>query len=305
MGSNNFISLDVSVIIVSYNTKDITLACLESVYTYSKYLSFEVIVVDNASRDDSVLAIKEKYPETIIIQSDVNLGFGKANNLGSKISKGKYVFLLNSDTILLNNALKYFYDFMEGNLDVGAVGCKLLDANYHYTHSFGLFPSFKRECLYTINTIARFLGTNIDPFHEENYLVSAICDVDYITGADLFIRKSALETSEIFDSRFFMYFEETDFQFRLKERGFRRCIISDPLIIHLEGGSFDSKVPFKRFFYLEQSKLYYFSKRYSSKKYVYFRIGYFLLRLLPTLLKKYTVNEKKEYLKLLMGVSVG
>lgn len=103
--------MDVSVIIVNYNTKQITLNCLESIFEHTKGIEFEVILVDNASSDGSVEAIEEYYPMVQVIKSEVNLGFGRANNLGVQMAKGEYLFLLNSDTLLLNNAISIFLYF--------------------------------------------------------------------------------------------------------------------------------------------------------------------------------------------------
>ena len=101
----------VSIIIVNYNTKQLTLNCLKSIYEYTKDIDFEIIVVDNASSDGSVEAIRESFPIVNVIGSNENLGFGRANNLGAKYAQGKYLFLLNSDTLLIENSIKKLYDF--------------------------------------------------------------------------------------------------------------------------------------------------------------------------------------------------
>ena len=103
--------MDVSIIIVSYNTKSLIKNCINSIYKYTKDISFEIIVSDNGSIDGSVEMIKRDFPSVILIENNENLGFGAANNKGLALAKGKYILYLNSDTILLNNSVKFFYDY--------------------------------------------------------------------------------------------------------------------------------------------------------------------------------------------------
>src|SRR5690348_12526562 len=134
--------MNVSIIIVNYNTKDLLSNCIGSIYSNTKDVDFEIIIVDNASIDGSQELIKEKFPEVVLIESEVNLGFGKANNLGAEFAKGDYLFLLNSDTILQNNAVFYFLDFYKknNNLNIGCLGGMLVDENGEIIHSAEQFP---------------------------------------------------------------------------------------------------------------------------------------------------------------------
>ena len=134
--------IDVSIIIVNYNTCELTKQCIDSVFKKTSGISFEVIVVDNDSKDDSIKVLSQDS-RVNFIESGANLGFGRANNLGIKHSRGKYVFFLNSDTILLNNAVKMLFDFMDAHkeLNVGALGTILLDGNHNRTHSYGNLQS--------------------------------------------------------------------------------------------------------------------------------------------------------------------
>ena len=130
--------MDVSIIIVNYNTKDLIKTCIDSIYGQTDQIKFEIIVVDNASKDGSQQMIKNEFPNVILIESPENMGFGKANNFGAKHASGKYLLFLNSDTILLNNAVRYFFDFSEQNNanKIGALGSILLDIDNNPTHSF-------------------------------------------------------------------------------------------------------------------------------------------------------------------------
>lgn len=230
--------MEVSIIIVNYNTLDLTIACVDSIVANTVRLEYEIIVVDNDSTDGSkeVLSKDERIK---YIQSGTNLGFGRANNIGYEQSCGKYVFLLNSDTILLNNAIKEFYDKMEAaSPQIACMGCLLVDKRGKQIHSYGRFPTIKNEivrkgvplCLKSLK-----LSTGFD-YCSVNYLDEHSFIVEYITGADLFIRREVIEKHGLFDKDFFMYYEETEMQYRYKQYGYLSCIIDTPQIIHLEGG---------------------------------------------------------------------
>lgn len=240
------IKYDVSVIIVTYNTYKLTLNCIESIFCNTKDISFEIILVDNASTDGS-REYFTKDERIIYIYNDVNAGFGTANNIGYKYSSGKYIFLLNSDTILKNNAIKMFYDKMESlPKDVACCGAWLIDADGNHIHSYGLFPKW-----YDVFICDKATTQNDDCRGDKR--------VDYITGADLFVRRSVIEKYGMFDENFFMYYEETDMQERYRRQNFYSMIIDGPLIIHLEGKS--AKPSIRKGNMMLESRIYYFKKR--------------------------------------------
>ena len=133
--------MNVSVIIVNYNTKELTKNCLASIFEKTKNIDFEVIVSDNGSTDGSIEMIKSDFPQVVLIENNANLGFGKANNIAAKIAKGKYLLFLNSDTILLNNAVKEFFDraVCEKNK---ILGCILVNEIGTPVHSYERFTPF-------------------------------------------------------------------------------------------------------------------------------------------------------------------
>ncbi|WP_296012768.1 glycosyltransferase family 2 protein [uncultured Treponema sp.] len=237
--------LDVSIIIVNYNTKELTRNCLKSVFDKTNGISFEVIVSDNGSNDGSVEMIKSEFPQVVLIENNANLGFGAANNRGLKIAKGKYILYLNSDTVLLNNAVKIFFDYWENSPEkekIGALGCVLQDDKGNVIHSGGDFPTYKKEIFRLIKeNVAISVNSLLSFFHikqihkKKNRLLNAVSEsVDYVTGADLFVRNNSFAE---FDERFFLYFEETDLQFKMNKNSLKRILISDPKTIHLEGKS--------------------------------------------------------------------
>jgi GT2 family glycosyltransferase len=261
--------MDVSIIIVNYNTSKILCDCLQSIFLYTVDLEYEIIVVDNASKDDSVIMVSQLFPKVKIIVSSENIGFGRANNLGVKYAIGKYLLLLNPDTILKNNAIRVFFNYMEqhSNESIGAIGGWLLDNNGKVNVSFGYFPSFQVELYYLRD---KFLQKErVSNIKEE-------LEVDFVMGADLFIRKSVFDDLKGFDPNFFMYYEETDLQFRMKNKALKRLIIPGTNIVHLEGGSFNEKAKnFSRFMISQKSRKYYMKKYFFGFSY----LSYYLISL--------------------------
>lgn len=217
--------LDVSIIIVNYNTLKVTQDCLDSIFEKTAGIQFEVILVDNASTDGS-REVLSKDPRLTYIYNKVNGGFGYANNRGMEVAKGKYFFLLNSDTLLVNNAVKEFYDYAEAHDPKTIYGCYLQGPDGSYRGSFHYFPAF---------TIKAFLHRLI---HRQNYVPDyKNHEVECICGADMFVPRIAYEDCGGFDENIFLYGEEGEWQYRMARKGYRRFILHEPKIIHLEGKS--------------------------------------------------------------------
>lgn len=238
--------LDVSIIIVSYNTKELLKNCINSIYEHTKDLDFEIIVSDNDSKDNTVEMLKEEFPDIILIENKKNLGFGAANNRALKVASGKYVLYLNSDTILLNNAVKYFFDYWENSSDkenIGVLGCNLQDSNGNPSGSASkVFPKlsteFKNSVLvcgsYWIKFFLKLLHRPIPKTFFTIDLPKYDGDVAWVSGADLFMKNDKFAE---FDERFFLFYEEIDLEYKLFLNNKKRIIIHEPKIIHLEGGS--------------------------------------------------------------------
>lgn len=297
--------MDVSIIIVNFNTQDLILQCLKSIFKQTKGVDFEVIVVDNASSDRSLVAISEKFPQVKILKSCENVGFGRANNLAINSAKGKYLFLLNSDTILINNAIKIFFDFAEFNktLKIGVLGTVLQYKNNEVTHSSGSFPS-KWEIIKV--TLADYVSKrNQDKFRQKELCLYKMLDtpieVDYITGADLFVSASIMKEFKGFDPMFFMYYEDSELQFRMQKQGFKRIIINGPKIIHFEGASnINTCFSIEKRMIVLRSMFYYFKKHSHYYTYCLFRLFYFLIRL-PSLFNiRISLADRLRYFHILV-----
>lgn len=237
--------MDVSIILVNYNTKDLTCNCIKSIYDQTTGLDFEIFVVDNNSHDDSVKMIEQKFPQVKLIKNTENKGFGVANNIAIQQSKAKYIFCLNTDTLLIENSIKKFFDFMEesANQSVGACGGYLYNGNNEFVNSYGPLPNFyNSSSLYTIaNKLKKKLKlTKIHKNFQE------IFNVDFITGADLFLRKSVLDEIGYFNEAFFMYAEDSDLCYRIKKSKRQLKILPYVHIIHLEGQSSNTNFMLKK-----------------------------------------------------------
>ena len=255
--------IDVSIIYVNYNTKNLTTNSIRSIYNFNGTSIKEIIVVDNDSKDGSVALIRELFPEVIVIQNKKNIGFGRANNQGMEIAKGKYIFLLNTDTYLLNDAIDILFHFMENrrNKDVGVVGAKLYKEDMSFCVSSGPFPNFS----------AFIKGSFWKHFFPKSYLKKKTIvrnvdknypyEVDYVSGADFFVRKEIIDVVGGFDKRFFMYSEETELTFRIKNifPTYSAMIVPKAKIVHIGQGSDNKGVTSRKFRYQRiKSKAIYF-----------------------------------------------
>ena len=299
---------DVTIIIVNYNTKDLTLDCLKTIFEKTQGIDFEVIVSDNGSKDGSIDAIKKDFPQVTLIENNANLGFGTANNRGLDVAKGKYVFYLNSDTILLNNAVKIFFDYYEAygeKENIGALGCNLINGENKISRSFGSFLNIDNELknsFHQLYGISKLSAQRI-LFQKKTYSAEKRFEfyqgaVDCIIGADLFLPNNA---DARFDERYFMYHEEQDLQFQLMKKNLQRIIIDGPQIVHLESKSSENKVD-------EILSLTSFSSKYCSiSSIIYFKKNMpdipkhkiFILRTLKTLLwlNPFLIKNNFKYIK--------
>ena len=229
--------MDVSIIFVNYKTKDFTINAIKSVIEKTQGIDFEIFVVDNNSQDGSIEAIEQNFPNINIIKNTTNKGFGAANNIAIKQAKGKYIFCLNTDTLLINNAIKIMFEFMEKieNQNVGVCGGYLYDSNSNPAAAGGHFPNIV-DLLYKFKFLPKSLYLKYGMSLTSNYL-EKIEKIDHIIGADIFFRKSVLDEIGLFDVKYFMYLEETDLCFRIKKAGYNVKFVKDAKIIHVEGKS--------------------------------------------------------------------
>ena len=227
-------NLKLTVSIVNFNAGEYLSSCLKSLEKIKQEVDFKVIVVDNSSSDDSLQSAKLKFPWIKFIESSENLGFGKANNLVLKNLDTEYILILNPDTEIGKNVLNVMLDFMDKNPDVGAASCKvILDNGKIDWASHRGFPTPLASLLY-------FLG-NGSLYHLSNKFMEETHEVDSISGAFFLTKKSVLKKVSPpvggFDEDYFMYGEDLDLSFRIKQAGFKIMYVPEVSIIHHKGVS--------------------------------------------------------------------
>jgi GT2 family glycosyltransferase len=221
--------LDLSIIIVNYKTPSITVDCIESIYQQNSTLNFEIIVVDNDSQDNSEAFVTEKFSEVIWINNHSNEGFGRANNLGIKKSKGEFILLLNSDTIIIDNAIENALSRLKSDCDnTGIITCQLLNKDGSLQKSFYTKNASYKEILSYNLFYDYFLRSSKK--NDSN-------DIMAIHGAFMMFEKEKIEKVGYFDQDFFMYAEEFEWCYRLLKNGLKLKIYDDIFIYHLEEGS--------------------------------------------------------------------
>ncbi len=230
--------VDISIVIVSYNTKDLLRNCIQSVISETKIYTFEIIVVDNDSKDGSAAMVESSFPGIILLQNSNNAGFAAANNQGIAVAKGDFILLLNSDTVILDAAIDKTCAFMKSNDDVGIAGCRQLYPSRKLQPSCRSFPT-----VWNIFTEATFLyqvfpRTKIFGQYYLSYFdYQSNREIDVVMGSYMMIRRDVMNSVAGFDETFFFYTEETDLCYRARKNGFRSYYFSGAEIIHIGGGS--------------------------------------------------------------------
>jgi len=223
---------DLSIILVCWNNKDYLEPCLDSLHESNMRYDYDVVVVDNGSTDGSQDMLREKYPQVKIIQNDHNVGLGKASNQGIEATSGRHILLLNNDTIVNGPSLDSMVEFLDTNPNAGAVGGKLLNPDGSVQSCYNDFPSLREEFL-----IATRLGEYIWEGYPGKIKGDEIISVGWMGSACLMLRRSALDKVGLLDEEYFIYGDEADIQYRLKEAGWQMYYLPQATTIHFGGGS--------------------------------------------------------------------
>jgi GT2 family glycosyltransferase len=229
---------DVSVIVVSYNTRDVTLQCLRSIYAHTRRSTFEVLVIDNASSDGSAAAIAREYPQATLIANSGNRGFAGGNNQGLKIARGRYALLLNPDTIVLDGAIDRSIAFADQHPELAVVGCQVLEDQH----------TIQRTCFAFQTPLNLFLGFSglSRLFPRSRWFArpqmswwgrDSLQEVDVVSGMFMLVRSAAIAQVGLMDEDYFVYGEEADWCYRFWRAGWRCCFAPVAQIIHLDGGN--------------------------------------------------------------------
>jgi GT2 family glycosyltransferase len=244
--------LDVSVVVVNYNVREFLIQALHSVRAASENVSVEIIVVDNNSVDDSVSAVRDQFPNVELIANDRNIGFGRANNLAIQKARGRYVLILNPDTIVREDTLDVLVEFMDSHPDAGAAGCKIINPDGSFAReSRRSFPS-ATVAFYRMTGLSklfpkseRFGRYNLTYLPEDD-----VAEIDALSGSCMLVRRDAIleplsdhpgktagTPAGLFDEAFFMYGEDLDLCYRIQKSGWKIYYVPDTEIIHYKGES--------------------------------------------------------------------
>ena len=255
---------DVSVIIVNWNTKELLVACINSIKNETHNATLEIIVVDNASTDGSQEALKQRFPDVTLIQNKENFGFAKANNIGIQASRGKYICLVNSDVQVKSVCIDRMINYMEHHPEIGMLGPKIFLPGGDVQLSCQRFPSLWRQfcsaiCLHWIFPQSKiFTGTE-----NRSFSYDKISKVDVLIGAFWLLRRKALDQVGLLDETFFFYGEDKDWCKRFWAKKWEVIFFPDAEIIHFTGGS-STDTPAKYYIQLHRANLQYWEKHYSN-----------------------------------------
>ena len=264
--------MDVSVIIVNYHCAQMTIDCIRSVFEKTQTASFEVIVVDNASGDGSAERLRQTFGDLIqVIESDENLGFGRANNLGAGHASGEYLFLLNPDTLLVNDAIGILRDYLRRHPQAGVAGgnlyapdmtpapsyCLAFDDLHHERRNAGWAHLIGSKVKTKLGIRGKMKEFNFSDREKQ---------VAYIFGADMMLPKRLFDEVGGFDPAFFMYGEEEELTWRITQRGYRVMSVPQAQIIHLEGATTSQTHAFseRQFRMRMNGTLTYYQKRFGD-----------------------------------------
>ena len=248
--------MDLSIIIVNYNTSELLKKCLDSLYKTVSDLALEIFVVDNGSTDKGLAEIEKKWTQVEYIKNKENLGFSKANNQALRRAKGRNILLLNSDTEVLNTTLTKMTKFLDSHSEMGVIGCKLLNLEGTLQYSYGKFPDI-------FSTILRLI---LSPQKRKYalYGYGKTHEVDWVTGAVFMIKKEVIEKVGFLDEDYFMYYEETDWCYRIKKTGWKIFYFPEGQVIH----HFSYKRRTKKVLIeIRKSHLLFYKKNYSENSF--------------------------------------
>lgn len=256
--------MDLSIIIVNWNVKDLLKICLQSACKPSPGLTTEIIVVDSASADGSPQMVQKEFPQICLIASNENIGYAKGNNVGINAAQGRYLLLLNPDTVVEKDALSCLIDYMDAHPAVGAAGPQLLWPDGAVQSSRRRFPTLG-SLFWESTLLGQWFPNNrhVQNYHFTDQSPDKIQLVDWVVGAALLIRREAWQQTGPIDESFFMYFEETDWCRRCAEAGWKIHYMPQAKITHYEGKSSEQIVA-ARTIRFQRSKLRYTRKYFGA-----------------------------------------
>lgn len=266
--------MKLSIIIVNYNTYSLTKQTIDSIINHAHDFDYEIILVDNASSDGSIQQLQDTFTnlvqnnKLIIYINTYNLGFAKANNIGMKSAKGDYILLLNSDTEIKNDCLEKCLAKMEKDKTIGALGCRVMLSNGELDHACKRgFPTPKASLYYFLK-LHKKDPVKYGAYNASHLQENKVGEVDCLTGAFMLMPKTVVDKVHGFDEDFFMYGEDIDLCYKIKENGYKVLYYPEAEITHFKGGS--SKKRRTKVIFDFHNAMWIFYKKHYLKKYNFF-----------------------------------
>jgi GT2 family glycosyltransferase len=250
--------MDLSIALVNWNNRDYLEQCLESIKAAQLPLSYEIVVSDNGSTDGSLQMLAERYPDVIVVENGENVGVARGNNQCIRYSSGGYIYILNNDTVVNQDSIMRMVTFLDEHPEAGAAGGNLLNPDGSFQASFCYFPTLLEEYL-IVTHIGRRLNAHF-PSHNGPY--PDVRQVDWISSASIVVRREAIEGIGLIDEEYFIYSDETDWQYRLWQAGWKVYYLPEVTTIHFGGGSF--KPGGKRYTLVYRGRMLFARKHYSG-----------------------------------------
>lgn len=255
----------ITIIIVTYNSKDFIRKCLDSIYKSITKHEFEIIIVDNKSSDNTVDIVYREYKNVHMIRNNKNYGFAVANNIAIERARGEHILVLNPDTIIEGDAIDIMADYLEKHTEAGCVGAKLLNFDGSLQLSCRRFPNFL-NVFFGRRSILRYVFPH-NPISREFMLedmnYNCVQEIDWVMGAAMMLRRETLLKTGFFDEQFFLFVEDTDLCYRMQMEGMKIVYLPSAVIKHYHGGSV--KKGFSKAQLHHNLGMYKFFKKYSVK----------------------------------------
>ena len=290
---------DISAIIVTWNSSQWIANCLKSLMNDLNSFYYKIVVVDNASTDNTTDLIRENFPEVILVQNTVNEGFARACNRALLECQSEYVLFINPDTEVVPGMTDTLVAFMKGHPEVGAIGPTLLNTDGSLQLSGNTFPNLRNIWLESLFLDRLFPKNRFFGSHKLSHLNrSEVCKIDWTMGSCLLLRKEALDKVGSFDNRFFLFFEETDLCLRLKKAGYEVYLIPEAKIVHGGGSSRLENYNANKIIHYHRSLFLYFNKNLSAQL-LWVRAAIFIrsvIRISSSFLLYWTPHGKSNFL---------
>ncbi|MHA2096966.1 MAG: glycosyltransferase family 2 protein [Candidatus Hodarchaeales archaeon] len=280
--------MDLSIIIVNWNTKKLLVECLDSIYASPPNSEYDIWVVDNSSTDGSPDMMRNRYPEVNLIDNNENIGFAKANNQAFQKCQGEYILLLNPDTVIKTDAIEKLVHFLNQTPDAGMVGARLVNPDKTLQVSAFPVPTLSKEFwrLFHLDHFVPFAN-----YPMEKWDLDSVREVDTLLGACILIRREALGKFGLFDEEYFIYSEEVDLCTRLKKGGWHLYWLPSAVVVHY-GAQSTQQVAEEMFLRLYAGKILYFRKHHSNLVVFVYKLILFLATISRLILTPFALMEE-------------